>query len=268
MNIVPTRRNYDIREDTPLEEIARNHAPVGWESVFERSVSQLAVIDETLQRYVHGGEFITPPRHEIFEAFYATPLPNVRVVIIGQDPYTGVTRINGENYPIACGLSFSVRRGAPIQPSLGNIFKELRNTIPGFDYSDGNLSSWAQQGVLLLNRCLTVSRGDSSKSGGHKGIWDTFVKEALCEVVRQKPNVLFVLWGRKAQTFVSSLPVNVKYILKAGHPSPMNTPRAASESNGSSFLGCNHFAKINAFLAYEAEKKTEYESSPIVWTLV
>jgi uracil-DNA glycosylase len=268
MYVVPTRRNYDIREDTPLADIARHHAPVGWEAVFERSVSQLSVIDETLQSYVRGGESITPPRHEIFEAFYATPLPNVRVVIIGQDPYTGVTRIGGENYPIACGLSFSARRGAPIPPSLGNVFKELRNTIPGFNYHDGDLSPWTQQGVLLLNRSLTVSRGDNSKSGGHNGIWDPFVKEALCEVVRQRPNVLFVLWGRKAQTFVSSLSVNVKYILKAGHPSPINRSRVGGESDGSSFLGCNHFAKINAFLAYEAEKKTEYESSPIVWTLV
>lgn len=266
MYIVPTRRNCDIRPDTSLEEIATLHSPVGWEEVFRKCVPQLRVIDEILKNYERGGEIITPPRHEIFEAFYATPLPNVRVVIIGQDPYTGVARIGNETYPVACGLSFSSRSEAPIQPSLQTVFRELRNTIPTFQYHDGDLHRWAEQGVLLLNRCLTVSQGDSSKSGGHKTIWDPFVKEAVCELVRQKPNTLFVLWGRKAQDFVTSLSVNVKYTLKAGHPSALN--RYNSKGGEGSFVGCDHFTKINAFLMYEKEKKTEYEATPIDWSLV
>lgn len=260
MYIVPTRRNYDITPQTTLEEIARDHTPVGWENLFSKTIPQLQLIDNVLRSYTDGGEIITPPRHEIFEAFYSTPLPNVRVVIIGQDPYTGVTKIDGENYPIACGLSFSVRERCQIPPSLQNVFRELKNTVPGFQYRSGNLRSWAEQGVLLLNSCLTVSL--NNKSGGHKTLWNPFVQEAVREIISQRPNTLFVLWGGKAQQFVSSIPI--KYKLTAGHPSTLNT---SNYGTSSSFLGCNHFNLINEYLQYMKEKKAEHESVPINWSI-
>lgn len=263
MYIVPTRRNYDITPQTSLEEIAREHAPLGWENLFTRTIPQLRLVDEVLQSYTDGGEIITPPRHEIFEAFYSTPLPNVRVVIIGQDPYTGVARINGENYPIACGLSFSVREGCQVPPSLQNIFKELKNTVPGFYYRNGDLRSWTTQGVMLLNSCLTVSL--NSNSGGHTTIWNPFVQEAVREINAQRPNTLFVLWGRKAQQFVSSIPI--KYKLMAGHPSTLNRANY-SASSSSSFLGCNHFNLINEYLQFNKEKNPEGESEPIDWSII
>lgn len=266
MEIVVSDAQYRITRDMTLDQIAEQCPPVTWEKVFTESIPQLRLINRKLQGYVLAEETISPHVEEIFEAFYRTPLPNVRVVILGQDPYPGKTRLRGENVPEACGMSFSGRKGAKIPSSLNNIFKELQNTVPDFCANDGYLGPWADQGVLLLNRCLTVSLGNSDKSGGHRNIWDPFIEKVISAIVSENPRTLFVLWGVKAQEYIDSSPTRITYKLRAGHPSSRNM-------RGEQFAGCDHFNKINQFLEQERVKDEAKGivdhrfTTPINWSL-
>jgi len=172
---------------------------------------------------------IYPDMYDIFNALKLTALGDVRVVILGQDPYINP----GE----AHGLSFSVKPGIRIPPSLMNVYKELNNDLGCIIPSTGCLVKWAEQGVLLLNTVLTV-RAKSSNSHKNKG-WETFTDKVI-ELINQKEEpVVFILWGRNAQEKAVMLSNQKHLVLTSAHPSPLA---------GDRFMGCRHFSKANGFL--------------------
>ena len=177
-----------------------------------------------------ANKIIYPPGKLIFNAFDTTPFDEVKVVIIGQDPYHG----QGQ----AHGLSFSVQDGITPPPSLVNIYKELNADIGLPIPGNGNLTSWAKQGVLLLNASLTV-RANEPNSHSKIG-WAEFTNAAIKKISDLKEHVVFLLWGKFAQEKQVLIDETKHYVLKAAHPSPF------SANNG--FFGCKHFSKTNDYL--------------------
>lgn len=186
-----------------------------------------------LQAFLVGekkkGQLIYPSSPNIFNAFNYTPFDKVKVVIIGQDPYHGPNQ--------AHGLSFSVQNGIKTPPSLLNIYKELQNDIPGFVIPQhGDLTNWAKQGVLLLNATLTVEAG---KAGSHKKKgWERFTDEVIKKLSERRKGIIFLLWGKFAQSKAVLIDHSKHYFLVAPHPSPL----------ARGFKGCQHFSKTNALL--------------------
>lgn len=173
---------------------------------------------------------VYPPSQDIFNAFNLTPADQVRVVIIGQDPYHGVGQ--------AHGLCFSVKDGVKHPPSLKNIFKEIESDLHIPIPTTGNLTPWAKQGILLLNATLTVR---ASQAGSHqnKG-WEEFTDAVIRELTKENEHLIFLLWGRYAQDKAALIDNTKHHLLKAAHPSPF------SAYNG--FLGCRHFSRTNELL--------------------
>ncbi len=189
-----------------------------------------------------AGKTIYPPGKLIFNAFEQTSFPNVKVVIIGQDPY--------HNFGQAHGLCFSVPDNIPPPPSLVNIFKELKNDLEIEIPKTGNLEKWAKQGVLLLNASLTV---EENKPMSHSQCgWHLFTDAVISHISANKNKVVFLLWGKFAQNKESLIDKTKHYLLKAAHPSPL------SAYNG--FIGCKHFSKTNTLLL-------ESGQTPINWAL-
>ena len=185
---------------------------------------------------------IFPPANDVFNAFHLTPLKDVKVVILGQDPY------HGENQ--AHGLCFSVKPEVEIPPSLVNIYKELQDDLGCRIPSHGYLEKWAKQGVLLLNTVLTVR---AHQANSHRGIgWEEFTDAAIRVLNAQERPIVFILWGRPAQMKKSMLNNPKHLILEAPHPSPLSAYRG--------FFGSKPFSKTNAFL-----EKNGLE--PIDWRL-
>jgi len=195
-----------------------------------------------LQSQQEQKRLIYPENGLIFNAFEHTPFNKVKVVIIGQDPYHGANQ--------AHGLSFSVQKGVPIPPSLQNIFKELHAEYPDFQFpKHGDLSSWADQGVLLLNATLTV---EASKAGSHQNQgWEQFTDQVIQLLSEQRKGIVFLLWGKYAQAKAGLIDQNKHLVLMATHPSPF------SAYNG--FFGCNHFIKTNEFLENNGEKGIDWK---------
>lgn len=189
-----------------------------------------------------AGVTVYPPKEDVFNAFRLTELSDVKVVILGQDPYHGPNQ--------AHGLAFSVRPGVAVPPSLLNMYKELEQDIPGFTRpSHGFLESWAKQGVLLLNTVLTVEAG---KAHSHARFgWETFTDRVIAVINEQRENVVFLLWGSHAQKKGSIIDAQRHHVLKAPHPSPLSAHRG--------FFGCKHFSRANEILAQQGE-------TPIDWT--
>lgn len=189
-----------------------------------------------------AGKTIYPPGPLIFNAFNETPFDNVKVVLLGQDPYHGPRQ--------AHGLSFSVQKGVDPPPSLINIFKELHNDV-GVPIPDtGDLTPWAEQGVLLLNASLTVRAGEPmshSKIG-----WADFTNAVIEKVSDLKEHVVFLLWGKFAQEKQELIDETKHLVLKAPHPSPFSADRG--------FFGCKHFSKTNNYLVKQG-------IDPIDWKL-
>jgi len=173
---------------------------------------------------------VFPPGPLIFNAFNQTPFGNVKVVILGQDPYHG--------YGEAHGLCFSVQDGIKKPPSLINIFKEVENDLGHKPPLHGNLITWARQGVLLLNATLTV-RENQAGSHQNKG-WEIFTDEAIRQLSSQREGLIFVLWGKFAEAKSGLIDISKHFILTAPHPSPFSANRG--------FLGCRHFSRINELL--------------------
>jgi len=185
---------------------------------------------------------IYPPGPRIFEAFNKTPFNSVKVVILGQDPYHG----KGQSH----GLCFSVPATVDIPPSLQNILKELASDI-GITYpSCGDLSSWAEQGVLLLNATLTV-RADQAGSHQGKG-WEQFTDSVITNLSLNRSNLVFILWGKYAQNKKTLIDQHKHLVLEAPHPSPLSVYRG--------FFGCRHFSATNNWLQQKGLK-------PINWQL-
>lgn len=176
----------------------------------------------------YKNKVIFPPKHEVFNAFRLTPFANVKVVIVGQDPYHGV----GE----AHGLSFSVRDGVKLPPSLKNIYKELYDDLGVPIRTSGDLSSWAKQGVLMLNSTLTVEK-DNVNSHSNIG-WQQFTDDVIRLIDNNKRDVVFILWGNYARSKKALIKNN--FIIESAHPSPF------SAYNG--FFGSKPFSKCNNYL--------------------
>ena len=191
-------------------------------------------------RIEYKSNVIYPHPTKIFNAFSLTPFNKVKVVVIGQDPY------HGENQ--AHGLSFSVENGVKIPPSLNNIFKELKSDLKINLPKSGNLSSWAEQGVLMLNSVLTVRSGVANS---HKNIgWEIFTENVINIISSQLSNIVFILWGKQAQEKIKIIDTKKHLILKSAHPSPL------SAYNG--FFGCKHFSKCNSYLKKNNKKEIDW----------
>lgn len=186
---------------------------------------------------------IYPPSSLIFNALNTTPLHQVKVVILGQDPYHGANQ--------AHGLSFSVQRGVAIPPSLRNIFHELHSDL-GVDIpKHGNLTHWAEQGVLLLNAVLTVEAGQPTSH--QKRGWEDFTDHVIDVLNQQREHIVFILWGAYAQRKGQRIDPNKHLVLKAAHPSPL-------AANRGGFFGCKAFSKTNNYLK-------QHGIEPINWQL-
>jgi len=189
-----------------------------------------------------AGRIIYPPGQLFFNAFNKTPFSNLKVVLLGQDPYHN----NGQ----AHGLSFSVPDGITKPPSLINIFKELQNDLGIAPSLNGNLEKWATQGVLLLNASLSVRQNEP---GSHSKIgWLQFTDAVISKISEQKEGIVFLLWGKFAQEKQSLIDETKHYVLKAAHPSPFSADKG--------FFGCRHFSKTNELLSIRNKE-------PIDWKL-
>ena len=176
-------------------------------------------------------KIIFPKKSDIFNAFKYTTFENLKVVILGQDPY--------HDHNQAHGLAFSVQKNIKIPPSLKNIYKELSHSLENFNEPNhGDLSKWAKQGVFLLNTSLTV---EAHKANSHKDIgWSIFTDEVIKKISQNKSNVVFMLWGGNAKKKKTLIDSSKHLILESSHPSPLSVYRG--------FLGCNHFKICNDFL--------------------
>jgi uracil-DNA glycosylase len=192
------------------------------------------------EEYKHARVY--PPPKLVFNAFDLCPFDQVRVVIIGQDPYHGPGQ--------AHGLSFSVPAGVAIPPSLRNIYQEIHDDLGLSIPHHGNLEHWAKQGVLLLNATLTVNAGKPMSHHGHG--WEEFTTAAIKRLAEEKEHLVFLLWGRSAQEKGSSIDRTKHLVLEAPHPSPF--------SAHTGFFGCKHFSKTNAYLESHRQQSIEWAS--------
>ncbi|WP_250626631.1 uracil-DNA glycosylase [Pinirhizobacter soli] len=203
---------------------------------------EMQALSAFLRAEKQAGKVIYPPGPDIFAAFEHTPFEQVRVVILGQDPYHGPNQ--------AHGLCFSVRPGVQVPPSLQNIFKEIQRDLAIAPPDHGCLTPWADRGVLLLNAVLTVERGNANSHQG-KG-WEGFTDAAIDALNREREGIVFMLWGSYAQRKGQLIDTQRHRVLKSVHPSPLSAHRG--------FLGCGHFSAANAYLE-------EHGKAPIDWSL-
>lgn len=197
-----------------------------FEKPYMRQLREFLLAEKQARKVVY------PKGGEIFAALNLTPLPKVRVVVIGQDPYHGPNQ--------AHGLCFSVRPGVPRPPSLENIFQEVSADVADGEVPSGRgcLAPWARQGVLLLNSVLTVVRG---RAGSHQGRgWETFTDRVVELIKDQRESVVFMLWGSYAQRKGALVDTRRHLVLTAPHPSPLSANRG--------FFGCRHFSSANRYL--------------------
>lgn len=215
-----------------------------WKTVLiqEFAMPYMLALRKFLQQEKLQQKTIYPKSKDIFRAFALTPLEQVRVVILGQDPYHGVNQ--------AHGLCFSVKPGVQLPPSLINIYKELQRDLGITPVKHGFLESWAKQGVLLINSVLTVEHG---KAASHQGKgWEQFTDKVIALLNERLEPVIFVLWGNYAQQKGKIIDTKKHIVLTTTHPSPLSAHRG--------FLGCGHFSKINEYL-------TSWGQQPINWQL-
>ena len=202
----------------------------------------MRALAEFLRREKAAGKQIFPSGPRIFAALNAVPFDRVKVVILGQDPYHGPGQ--------AHGLCFSVQQGVPPPPSLVNIFTEIERDLGIPRPRHGCLTSWAEQGVLLLNAVLTVEQG---LAGSHQNRgWEALTDEIVAQLDRDRENLVFLLWGSHAQAKGRQIDARRHLVLKAPHPSPLSAYRG--------FIGCGHFSRANSFLQSKG-------MAPIDWSI-
>ena len=202
-----------------------------WEKIINQEFNKIHI--KKLNKFLINEKkkhTIFPKDTQIFNAFKKTSFNNLKVVIIGQDPYHKVGQANG--------LAFSVSKFIPLPPTLKNIFKELNNDLNINNYENGDLTKWAKQGVLLLNSILTVRENEAS-SHRYKG-WEKFTDNIISTISKNKKNIIFLLWGKFAQEKEKLIDSSKHHILMSSHPSPL--------SAHISFFGCKHFSKCNIIL--------------------
>ncbi|WP_296279985.1 uracil-DNA glycosylase [uncultured Acinetobacter sp.] len=205
--------------------------------------SQMDELKAFLIAEKNANKLIYPPSSLIFNAFDITPLYNVKVVILGQDPYHGPDQ--------AHGLSFSVQKGLALPPSLRNIFHELNTDLAVPVSNHGDLTKWAQQGVLLLNSVLTVEAGQPTSH--QKRGWENFTDQVIDVLNESREHIVFILWGAYAQKKGQRIDQTKHLVLKAAHPSPL-------AANRGGFFGCKAFSKTNNYLK-------QHGIEPIDWQL-
>lgn len=220
---------YQYDMDLSLDQLVTNKT---WRKALSDEFSQdyFLKLQNFLNAEYKKGKIIFPAKSEIFEAINSVNLKDVKVVILGQDPYHGV----GE----AHGLSFSVREGVRLPPSLRNILKELQSDLAIAPVTSGDLKRWAQEGVLLLNAVLTVEK-DKAASHQKKG-WETFTDKIISAVSENAEHVVFILWGSFAQKKAELIDNKKHLIIKSVHPSPLSSHRG--------FFGSKPFSKTNQWL--------------------
>lgn len=213
-----------------------------WKKALEKEFTQpyFAAIKQFLIKEREEGQTIFPPGKLIFNAFNTTPFDEVKVVIIGQDPYHGPGQ--------AHGLSFSVPQGVPIPPSLQNMYKEIHTDLGLPIPSHGNLSHWAEQGVLLLNAILTVR---AHQAASHHGAgWEKFTDAAIQRLNRDRDGLVFMLWGGYAKKKGEMIDRGRHLVLTAPHPSPL--------SAHSGWFGSRHFSQANAYLVSKGKEAIDW----------
>ncbi|WP_372998559.1 uracil-DNA glycosylase [Marinobacter sp.] len=223
---------------SPVEVLASQLRPDrGWNEHLAEEFRQpyMQGLAEFLAAEEQAGKVLFPASHHCFNALNSTPLDNVRVVILGQDPYHGPGQ--------AHGLCFSVRPNVAIPPSLVNIFKEIQDDLGIAPPDHGCLQPWAEQGVLLLNSVLTVVQG---QAGAHQGKgWETFTDKVIEIINREREGVVFLLWGSYAKKKGQHIDRTKHLVLDGPHPSPLSAYRG--------FFGCKHFSKANDWLEQQGK---------------
>lgn len=215
-----------------------------WKQVLADEFRQpyFAEIKSFLVREKEAGKIIYPPGPLIFNAFNTTPFDKVQVVILGQDPY--------HNPGEAMGLCFSVPKGKKVPPSLVNIYKEINRDLGLPIPAHGDLTHWAEQGVLLLNAMLTVEAGQPAS---HQKIgWQTFTDAVIRHISEKKKGIVFLLWGKFAQSKKALIDETKHYVLQAPHPSPLARNK---------FQGCGHFSRTNALLEKQGKVVVNWQLS-------
>lgn len=227
-----------------MTEVRSIQLEAGWLAQLEGEFQQpyMQQLREFLQAEKQAGKRVFPAGSELFTAFDHTPLDEVKVVILGQDPYHG----DGQ----AHGLCFSVKPGVQIPPSLQNIYKEIHSELGLPIPPHGHLTAWADQGVLLLNSVLSVGAGQAASHQG-KG-WEVFTDRVIEVINREREGVVFLLWGAYAQRKGGIIDTTKHCVLKAPHPSPLSAHRG--------FFGCGHFLAANEYLQGRGQ-------APIDWSL-
>ena len=205
---------------------------------------EMQALSEFLRSELRQGKVIYPPPKRIFAALNTTPFDQVKVVILGQDPYHGPNQ--------AHGLCFSVLPGVEVPPSLQNIFTEIETDLNIPRPAHGCLLPWARQGVLLLNAVLTVER---ARAGSHQGKgWEGFTDAVVDHLNREREGLVFLLWGSPAQTKGRLIDTRRHLVLKAPHPSPLSAYRG--------FFGCRHFSRTNAYLREHGQTEIDWRLPP------
>ncbi|WKE64716.1 uracil-DNA glycosylase [Gallaecimonas kandeliae] len=208
----------------------------------EKQKTYFQAVISRVQAARDAGQVIYPPKDEVFNAFRFTEFGDVKVVILGQDPYHGPDQ--------AHGLCFSVKGEVPPPPSLQNMFKELASDISGFQHpGHGNLEAWARQGVLLLNTVLTVAQGQAHSHAGWG--WETFTDQVIASLNEHRQGLVFLLWGSHAQKKGAIIDRQRHHVLTAPHPSPLSAHRG--------FLGCRHFSQANAILMRQGLEPIDWQ---------
>ncbi len=216
----------------------------GWQNILQMESDKpyFKEIKTFLKSEIAAGHQFFPPPKLIFQALNLCPWDKVKVVILGQDPYHSTELVNGKMSPHAHGLSFSIpKKNKKIPPSLQNIYKELETDIGAGHFvfpNHGNLESWAKQGVLMLNATLTV-RAHEANSHSKIG-WQYFTDQIIRSLSEYKENLVFILWGRFAQSKVSLIDTNKHFIIKSAHPSPFSVHTG--------FFGSKPFSRTNQYL--------------------
>ena len=220
-----------------------------WQQIFKQEQSQdyYCQLQTEIAEQRAQGITIFPEQDDVFRAFEFCDLADINVVILGQDPYHGMV----DQIPQAHGLAFSVQNGIKVPPSLVNIYKELTTDIEGFvTPNHGNLTAWAEQGVLLLNTVLTVQQG---KAHSHAKLgWETYTDKIIEQINQHNEACVFMLWGAHAQKKGRTIDERKHLILTGPHPSPLSAYRG--------FFGCQHFSKANVWLV-------NHHKSAIDWRL-
>ncbi|MCK0163615.1 uracil-DNA glycosylase [Marinobacter sp. S6332] len=231
----------------PVETLANHLRPDrGWKEHLADEFRQpyMQALAEFLAAEESAGKILFPDSEHCFNALNRTPLDQVRVVILGQDPYHGPGQ--------AHGLCFSVSPSVPTPPSLVNIFKEIQSDLGILPPDHGCLQPWAEQGVLLLNSVLTVVQG---QAGAHQGKgWETFTDRVIETVNRERDGVVFLLWGSYAKKKGQHIDRNRHLVLEGPHPSPLSAYRG--------FFGCKHFSRANEWLRKQGLDPINWELPP------